>query len=136
MNNTNLEITADCYVPLDVAKYYNSLRKGTRIDTLLHLKRFIPLDIRNFYEKNVPIMASDFNEKGDSKTVNVDNMDVFKKYMHNTNYRFVEARIYFNIQRKKIDDILALNIRDFMPMAMSFGAGKYCTIEQKRILIS
>ena len=81
-------------------------------------------------------MASDFNEKGDSKTVNVDNMDVFKKYMHNTNYRFVEARIYFNIQRKKIDDILALNIQDFMPMAMSLGAGKYCTTEEKQILIS
>lgn len=132
----NLEITADCYVPLDVTKYYNSLRKGTRIDTLLHLKKFVPLDIRKFYEKNVPIMASDFNEKGDSKTVNVDNMDVFKKYMHNTNYRFVEARIYFNIQRKKIDDILALNIQDFMPMAMSLGAGKYCTPEEKQILIS
>ena len=136
MNNNNLEITADCYVPLDVTKYYNSLRKGTRIDTLLHLKNFIPLDIRKFYEKNVPIMASDFNNKGDSKTVNVDNMDVFKKYMRNTSYRFVEARIYFNIQKRKIDDILALNIRDFMPMAMSFGAGKYCSIEEKQILIS
>ncbi len=136
MNNNNLEITADCYVPLDVTKYYNSLRKGTRIDTLLHLKNFIPLDIRKFYEKNVPIMASDFNDKGDSKTVNVDNMDVFKKYMRNTSYRFVEARIYFNIQKRKIDDILALNIRDFMPMAMSFGAGKYCSIEEKQILIS
>lgn len=136
MSNTNLEVTADCYVPLDVAKYYNSLRKGTRIDTLLHLKRFIPLDIRKFYEKNVPIMASDFSKKGDSKTVSVNNMDIFKKYMHNTNYRFVEARIHFNIQQRKITDILALNIPDFMSMAMSFDTGKYGTIEEKRILIS
>lgn len=56
--------------------------------------------------------------------------------MHNTNYKFVEARIYFNIQQRKITDILALNIPDFMPMAMSFDTGKYGTIEEKRILIS
>lgn len=49
INNTALEIIADCYIPLDVTKYYDSLRKGTGIDTLSYLKSFIPLDIRNIF---------------------------------------------------------------------------------------
>ncbi|MFR3241431.1 MAG: hypothetical protein ACLTXK_08775 [Megamonas funiformis] len=64
---------------------------------------------------------------------------LFYTKIHSEFFIFLGVALHYtihHIQRKKIDDILALNIRDFMPMAMSFGAGKYCTIEQKRILIS
>lgn len=100
--NKNLCVIANGIVPLDI----NLLSGNVDLNSdLINLTSFIPKDIIQLYEKNLPTFKDDFCELNDTKAVNINSTEVLNKYIKDTNYLLIEVEITFSVSTRKIISI-------------------------------
>lgn len=116
--NKNVCVIANGIVPLDISL----LSDNVDLDNdLVNLTSFIPKEIIQLYERNLPTFKDDFCELNDTKAVNINTTEVLNKYIKDTNYLLIEVEITFSALTRKIisinlpikkdhaDDIVFLN---------------------------
>lgn len=100
--NKNLCVIANGIVPLDISSLSGNVDLNS---DLINLTSFIPKDIIQLYEKNLPIFKDDFCELNDTKAVNINSTEVLNKYIKDTNYLLIEVEITFSVSTRKIISI-------------------------------
>lgn len=100
--NKNLCVISNGIVPLDISSLSGNVDLNS---DLINLTSFIPKDIIQLYEKNLPIFKDDFCELNDTKAVNINSTEVLNKYIKDTNYLLIEVEITFSVSTRKIISI-------------------------------
>ena len=100
--NKNLCVIASGIVPLDIKLLSDNVAPD---DDIINLKSFVPKDIIQLYEKNLPTFKDDFCELNDTKAVNINSTELLNKYIKDTNYLLIEVELTFSVSTRKIISI-------------------------------
>lgn len=100
--NKNLCVIASGIVPLDIKLLSDNVAPDNDI---LNLTSFVPKDIIQLYEKNLPTFKDGFCELNDTKAVNINSTELLNKYIKDTNYLLIKVEITFSVSTRKIISI-------------------------------